>query len=60
MMDRVVQISRGDCGRYLVSVNPPSPDYEPQLCETHRMARGSAGGIRLTQRWPIVDLTDNT
>ena len=57
IIDRCIIIGRGIGNLYLVSVDPPHPDHEPQIFDGHKQARGYAGGLRMCHRWQIVDQT---
>lgn len=57
IIDRCVVIGQGVGNLYLVSVEPPHPDHEPQIFDSHRKARGFAGGLRMCTRWQIIDQT---
>jgi hypothetical protein len=45
---------------YAVSIEPPidGEDLDGTF-DAHKNARGWASGLRMTRRWPIVDLASN-
>lgn len=53
---RILINKAGD--RYSVTVDPvPAGESFAAGFDTHKAARGFAGGVRMTRGWPIVDLT---
>lgn len=57
IVDRHVVITGGLNNLYCVTVQPPLDGHGPQIFDSHKKARGFAGGLRLSHRWPIVDET---
>jgi hypothetical protein len=44
-------------GLFQVTIEPEHPAHQPETFSDHRHARGFAGGLRLVNRWQIVDET---
>ena len=57
IVDRHVLITGGLNNLFCVTVQPPLDGHDPQIFDSHKRARGFAGGLRLSHRWPIVDET---
>ena len=57
VIDHQIVIGRGLGNQHMVSVEPRHLDHEPKLFDSHKKARGYAGGLRMCHRWQIVDQT---
>lgn len=57
VIDHQIVIGRGLGNLHMVSVEPRHPDHEPKLFDSHKKARGYAGGLRMCHRWQVIDQT---
>ncbi|WP_072384070.1 hypothetical protein [Novosphingobium sp. NDB2Meth1] len=57
-MDAPVIVIRNEGGLYVVTVEPEHPSYPPQSFGSHKVAYGTAGGMRLVTGWKRIDLTE--